>query len=200
MFLSDVSIKRPVFTTMVMIGLMTLGLLGARNLGVDLFPDISFPIVSVVTVYPGAGPEEVEQLVTKQIEEAVSSVNGVDEVRSYSRDSVSTIIVQFKLEADLKAAGTDVRDKVASIRSRLPKDIKDPLIQRLDPTALPILTYAVSSNHDSAETRRLVEDVIKPKLEAIDGVAAVNVLGGLEREVHVFVDRNRLESLGLSLV
>jgi multidrug efflux pump subunit AcrB len=90
--LSDVSIRRPVFTVMVVIALMTLGLLAFRNIGVDLFPDISFPIVTVVTVYPGAGPEEVEQLVTKRIEEAVSSVNGVDEVRSYSRDSVSTVV------------------------------------------------------------------------------------------------------------
>lgn len=199
MFLSEVSIKRPVFTTMVMIGLMTLGLLGARSLGVDLFPDISFPIVTVTTVYPGAGPEEMEQLVTKQVEEVVSSVNGVDEVRSYSRDSVSTVVIQFKLETDVKTAATDVREKIAGIRSLLPKDIKDPLIQRIDPTALPILTYAVASKRNSAETRRLVEDVIKPRIEAIDGVGAVNVVGGLEREVHVFVDPQRLEALGLSL-
>src|SRR4051794_6500046 len=109
MVLSDVSIKRPVFTVMVMIGLMTLGLLGSTTLGVDLFPDISFPIVLVGTVYPGAGPQEVEQLVTKKVEEAVSSVNGVEEVRSYSRDSFSQIVIQFKLEADVKAAATDVR-------------------------------------------------------------------------------------------
>lgn len=199
MVLSDVSIKRPVFTTMVMVGLMTLGILAASKLGVDLFPDISFPVVTVITPYPGAGPEEVEQLVTRQIEEAVSAVNGVDEVRSYSRDSVSQVIVQFKLEADIKTAATDVRDKVSAIRNNLPHDIKDPIIQRLDPTALPILTYAVSSHRDSAETRRIVEDVIQPRIEAIDGVAAVNVIGGLERELHVFVDRGRIEALGLSL-
>jgi hydrophobe/amphiphile efflux-1 (HAE1) family protein len=199
MFLSEISIRRPVFTVMVTVALMTLGLLGAKSLGVDLFPDVSFPVVTVVTVYPGAGPEEVEQLVTKAIEEQVSSVNGVDEVRSYSRDSVSTIIVQFKLEADIKMAATDVRDKVAAIRAQLPKDIKDPVVQRMDPTALPIMTYAVSSGRNSAETRRIAEDVVKPKVEAVDGVAAVNVIGGLEREVHVYVDRVRLEALGLSL-
>src|SRR6185369_10404480 len=150
-----------------------------------LFPDISFPVVTVVTVYPGAGPEEVEQLVTKKIEEAVSSVNGVDEVRSYSRDSVSTVVIQFKLEADIKSASTDVRDKVASIRNSMPADIKDPIVQRLDPTALPILNYSVSSSRPVAETRRIVEDVLKPKVEAVDGVGAVNVIGGKEREVHV---------------
>jgi hydrophobic/amphiphilic exporter-1 (mainly G- bacteria), HAE1 family len=199
MFLSDISIKRPVFTVMVTVALMTLGLLGARSIGVDLFPDISFPVVTVVTPYPGAGPEEVEQLVTKLIEEQVSSVNGVDEVRSFSRDSVSTIVVQFKLQTDVKTAANDVRDKVAGVRGKLPRDIKDPIIQRVDPTAQPILTYAVSSSRDSAETRRLAEDVVKPKLEAVDGVAAVNVYGGLERELHVYADRARLEALGLSL-
>jgi hydrophobic/amphiphilic exporter-1 (mainly G- bacteria), HAE1 family len=199
MFLSEISIKRPVFTVMVTVALMTLGLLGARSIGVDLFPDVSFPVVTVVTPYPGAGPEEVEQLVTKLIEEQVSSVNGVDEVRSFSRDSVSTIVVQFKLGTDVKTAANDVRDKVAGVRGKLPTDIKDPIIQRVDPTAQPILTYAVSSARDSAETRRLAEDVLKPKLEAVDGVAAVNVYGGLERELHVYADRARLEALGLSL-
>lgn len=199
MILSDISIRRPVFTAMVVIALMTLGLLAVRSIGVDLFPDISFPVVTVVTVYPGAGPEEVEQLVTKKVEEAVSSVNGVDEVRSYSRDSVSTVVVQFKLEADVKIANTDVRDRVAAIRNTLPTDVKEPIVQRLDPTALPILNYSVSSSRPVAETRRIVEDVIKPKVEAVDGVGAVNVIGGKEREIHVYVDRSRLDSLGLSI-
>src|SRR5919198_2086982 len=199
MFLSEISIKRPVFTAIVTIALMTLGLLGARSIGVDLFPDVSFPIVTVVTPYPGAAPEEVEQLVTKPVEEQVSSVNGVDEVRSFSRDSVSTIIVQFKLGIDVKTAAADVRDKVAGIRGKLPTDIKDPVIQRVDPTAQPIMTYAVSSSRDSAETRRIAEDVLKPRLGASDGVASVAVNGGLEREIHVYADRQRLEALGLSL-
>jgi hydrophobe/amphiphile efflux-1 (HAE1) family protein len=199
MFLSDVSIKRPVFTAMVTIGLMTLGFLATKNIGVDLFPDVAFPIVTVQTIYPGAGPEEVEQQVSKQIEEAVASTNGVDTVKSFSRDSVSIVVIQFKLEADVKAAATDVREKIAAIRTKLPKDIKDPIIQRFDPSALPILTYVVSSNRNPAETRRYAEDVIKPKLESIDGVAAVNVIGGLEREVRVFIDRRKLDSLGMSL-
>lgn len=199
MLLSDISIRRPVFTTMVMLALLTLGILGSRKIGVDLFPDISFPIVSIVTVYKGASPSEVERLVSKPIEEAVSSINGVDEVRSFSRDSYSTVIIQFKLEMDIKAASADVREKIAAIISRLPKDIEQPIIQRLDPTALPILTYAVSSSRDSAETRRIIDDKIKPKVEAVDGVAAVNLVGGLEREIHIHVDRRAAESLGLSL-
>lgn len=199
MILSDISIKRPVFTTMVMVGLMTLGLVAARSLGVDLFPDVSFPVVTVVTTYPGAGPEEIEQLVTKPIEEAVSSTNGVDKVRSYSRDSVSTVVIQYKLDTNIVAAAADVRGKVAAIRGELPDDIEDPVIQRIDPTALPILTYVVSSNRNPAETRRLAEDVIQPRLEAVDGVGSVKVIGGLTREIHVYADPNKLQSIGLSL-
>ena len=159
MFLSDTSIKRPVFTAMVMIGLMTLGLLATRSIGVDLFPDVSFPIVTVTTIYPGAGPEEVEKQVTRKVEEAVSAVNGVDKVMSYSRDSVSQVVVQFKLEADVKTANSDVRDKVASVRGQLPTGVRDPIIQRFDPTSTAILTYTISSGRNAAETRRIAEDL-----------------------------------------
>ncbi|MFZ5468290.1 MAG: efflux RND transporter permease subunit [Myxococcota bacterium] len=199
MFLSDVSIKRPVFTTMVTVGLMTLGLLATRNIGVDLFPDVSFPIVAVTTLYPGAGPQEVEQLVTKPIEEAVASASGVEEVRSYSRDSVSTVVIMFKLEADVKAAASDVREKIALIRAKLPRDVHDPLIQRVDPTAIPVLTYAVASNRSPGETRRWVEDTLKPRFEAVNGVASVKVSGGQEREIHVYFRARALEQLGLSM-
>jgi HAE1 family hydrophobic/amphiphilic exporter-1 len=199
MMLSNVAIRRPVFTTMVTVALMTLGALGARSLGIDLFPDVTFPVVLITTVYPGAGPEEVEQLVSKPMEDAVSSTNGIDEVRSYSRDSVSTVVLMFKLDTDIKSAATEVREKVAAARAKLPLDIKDPVVARLDPTAMPVLTYAVTSQRGAAETRRIVEDVMKPQLEAVDGVASVTVAGGLEREVHIYVDRARLDALGLSL-
>ncbi|HEY3451820.1 MAG TPA: efflux RND transporter permease subunit, partial [Myxococcales bacterium] len=199
MFISNVAIRRPVFTTMVVVALMVLGLIAASRLGVDMFPDVGFPAVSVATFYPGAGPEEVEQLVSKPIEEATSSINGIDEVRSFSRDSVSTVVLLFKYEVDVKDAATQVREKLAAIRGKLPRDIKDPVIARFDPSAVPILTYAVSSKRGPAETRRITEDVIKPQLESIDGVAAVSVVGGLEREIHVFINRAKLDELGLSL-
>jgi hydrophobe/amphiphile efflux-1 (HAE1) family protein len=199
MFLSNISIQRPVFTVMVTIAMMTMGILAVTKIGVDLFPDVSFPIVMIRTIYPGAGPEEVEQQVSRRIEEAVSSVNGVDEVRSTSQDSVSLVVVQFKLEADVKASASDVRERIAGIRSQLPKDIIDPIIERLDPTAIPVLTYVITSKRDSAETRRIAEDSIKPKIEAVDGVAQVTTNGGLQREVHIFMDRQKLDSLGLSL-
>jgi hydrophobe/amphiphile efflux-1 (HAE1) family protein len=199
MILSDVSIKRPVFTAMVILALMSLGLLAFRSIGVDQFPDVSFPIVVVNTVYPGAGPEEIEQQVSKPLEEALSSLNGIDKVRSFSRDSMSTVMLEFKLETDVKAASSDVRERMAAVRFKLPKDIRDPIIQRFDPSSLPILTFVVSSSRHPSVTRQLTEDLIKPRLEAIDGVASVTVLGGLEREVKVFLDRGRLDALGLSM-
>jgi len=199
MLISEISIQRPVFTTMVTVGMMALGLLGAKKLGVDLFPDVAFPIAAVTTVYKGAAPEEVEQLVTKPIEEVVSAINGVDNVRSYSRDSASVVVVEFKLETDVKSAASDVREKIAAIRAKLPKGIDEPVVERVDPSALPILTYAVSSSRGSAATRKLVEDLIKPKIEAIDGVAAVRVMGGREREIEIEVDRNALESIHMGL-
>ncbi len=198
MFLSEISIRRPVFTAMVTAALMTLGILGASKLGVDLYPKVEFPVTVVVTPYPGAGPEEVEQLVTKPVEEAVSAINGVDKVRSFSRDSVSTVVVEFTLDTDAKSAASDVRDRIAAVRGRLPAEIEDPVIQRFDFAALPVMVYALGAR-DPAEARRFAEDVVKPRFEAVDGVAAVSVVGGLEREVRLLVEPARLEALGLSL-
>lgn len=199
MIISDISIRRPVFTAMVVIALMTLGLISAGRIGVDLFPDVAFPIIVTTTIYPGAGPEEVEREVSKPIEEVVSSINGVDKVRSFSRDSVSIVITEFKLETDVKAAATDVRERIAALRPDLPKDVREPLIQRFDPSSMPIVTYVVASDLHPAEIRRIAEDDLKPILESVEGVAAVTITGGLEREAKILIRRDRLEAVGLSL-
>lgn len=194
MKISDVAIDRPVFTTMVAVAVLILGGLALLRLGVDLFPNVNFPLVAIVTPYPGAGPEEVEALVTRKIEEAVSVINGVDEVRSYSRDSVSQVVITFKLEADIKQANSDVRDKMAMIRGQLPRDIRDPIISRIDPTAQPVLTYMVASNRSSLETRQLVDDVISPALQRVEGVGSVTPFGGDVREIQVLIERGRLDA------
>lgn len=199
MFISDVSIQRPVFTTMVIVGLMTLGILAFGKLGVALFPDVSFPVVTVTTVHPGASPVEVEQLVTREIEEAVSSVNGVTRVRSFSRDSASFVVIEFTLETESQDAAADVRERVASIRSILPDGIHEPRVERLDFSAQPIVTYVVGSPRGPADARRLADEIVKPRFEAVEGVGAVRVIGGLEREIRVQVDRHRLDALGLTL-
>jgi HAE1 family hydrophobic/amphiphilic exporter-1 len=128
MWISDLSIRRPVFATMVILSFMVLGIVSMTRLGIDLFPDVNFPFVNVTVVYPGASPEEVETLVTKPIEDAVAGINGVKRLESDSRESLSRVGIELRLEVDPQAAAAEVREKVAAIRNRLPKDIEDPTI------------------------------------------------------------------------
>src|SRR6185369_13165187 len=144
MTLSDVSIKRPVFTTMVSLGVAVLGLLAVFRLGVNLFPDIQFPIVTVTTAYPGASPSEVETQVTEHLEDAIVSLPGVKNITSYSRDSVSVIVVEFELDADIMESATLVRERVAQTRRDLPREVEDPTVARVDVNAAPIMTYTLS--------------------------------------------------------
>jgi hydrophobe/amphiphile efflux-1 (HAE1) family protein len=200
MWISDTSIKRPVFATMVIVSFMVLGIVSLGRLGIDLFPEVNFPFVNVLVPYPGAGPEEVETLVTRPIEDAVAGINGVKRVISTSAEGLSMVGIELRLEIDPQAATAEVREKVAAIRARLPEQIKDPTINRFDVSALPIATYAVgSATLPSDVTRRQVEDDIKPLLGQIDGVAAIEVNGGQVRELQVNLDPRRLEALNLPL-
>ena len=200
MWISDTSIKRPVFATMVIMSFMVLGVVSLGRLGIDLFPEVNFPFVNVSIVYPGAGPEEVERLVTRPIEDAVAGINGVKRVISTSAEGFSNVGIELRLEIDPQAATAEVREKVAAIRQRLPEQVEDPTIQRFDVAALPIATYAVgSATLPSDVTRRMVEDDLKPLLGQIDGVAAVEVNGGQVRELQVNLDPRRLEALNLPL-
>ncbi len=199
MWISDTSIKRPVFATMVILSFMVLGAVSMTRLGIDLFPEVNLPFINVSVVYPGAGPEEVETLVTRPIEDAVAGISGVKRVLSTSTEGFTRVGIELRLEVDPQAAAAEVRDKVASIRNRLPDQIKDPTIQRFDVAALPIAVYAVGSSQPSDVTRRLVEDELRPLLSQIDGVAAVEVNGGEVRELQVNLDPRRLEALNLPL-
>ena len=200
MWISDTSIKRPVFATMVIVSFMVLGIVSLGRLGIDLFPEVNFPFVNVIVPYPGAGPEEVETLVTRPIEDAVAGINGVKRVISTSAEGLAMVGIELRLEIDPQAATAEVREKVAAIRARLPEQIKDPTINRFDVSALPIATYAVgSATLTSDVTRRTVEDDLKPLLSQVDGVAAVEVNGGQVRELQVNLDPRRLEALNLPI-
>jgi HAE1 family hydrophobic/amphiphilic exporter-1 len=201
MWLSDLSIRQPHFITMLIVGVIVVGALLYSRMGLDLFPDVSLPVVAVRTVYAGASPSEVERSVSKVIEDAVVSINGVDSVRSTSTDGVSIVVVEFKLDRDAKVAADDVRTRVAAIRNTLPADIDEPVIERFDPSAQPIMSVALSSKggtRSPEQMRTLVDDTLKPRLERIPGVASVEVTGGAEREVHVDLNRDRLEALGVA--
>ncbi|HMY17305.1 MAG TPA: efflux RND transporter permease subunit, partial [Polyangium sp.] len=195
MNISAIAIKRPVFTVMVAVALLVLGVVGYKKLGTDLFPNVAFPVVSVTIIYPGASPAEMETQVTKPIEDVVVSLNGIDRVRSFSREGVSTTVVIFKLDVDVQEAATQVRERVAQARFKLPNDIQEPVISRLDTDAVPVLIYTLRGRRGLSEIRNYADDVIRPALEQVDGVAAVNIRGGAEREVKVQLDRARIDAL-----
>src|SRR5688572_1113730 len=201
MFLSDLSIKQPVFATMMMVALAVLGIASYRQLKVDQFPDIEFPIVTVTTQYPGAAPEAVEREVTKKIEESINTVEGIKHVESISQEGLSNIVVFFHLEISTQVAAQDIRGKVAGIRGELPREIEEPIVQRIDPGALPIVSVAVNAPGLTPQAATdLADKLVKRRLETVPGVGAVNLVGEATREIQVIVDRTRLESYGLSLV
>jgi HAE1 family hydrophobic/amphiphilic exporter-1 len=194
------AIRRPVTTLMAMVAVLFVGMLSYMRLGVELFPDVSFPIVVVSTTYQGASSQELETLISKPVEEAVSSINGVEHVRSNSGAGMSAVVIEFKLGTNIKQVSQDVREKVDMIRQRLPEAADDPIITRVDPDASPIMTYAVGGDYPVEKLTDLMRDTIKPRLEQIDGVADINITGGLEREVQITIDPVLLRKYGVNLI
>lgn len=191
-------IKRPVFTTMLVLLLVVFGLYSYPGLGIDLYPDVEFPVVTVNVSYTGASPEEMENLVTKPIEDAVSSVSGIKTLSSISREGSSTTILEFEFGTNAKLAANEVREKVAGVRRRLPDQIDEPAVQRYDMTAQSIVYFSLTSESRSrGEIRKIATDVVKDELQRLDGVAEVNVWGASEREIHVYVDPRKLEGYGV---
>ena len=198
MSLSDVAIKRPVFTGMMSLCLLVLGIMGLKRLGTDLFPEVTFPVVTVTTVYRGAGPGEIETQVVKPIEDAVAGISGIDKIHSWSRENAGVVMVQFKLTESIDRATQEVRDKVAGITNLLPHDADLPKVSRVDIGAAPILTFATGADLTSQKLRKLIEDKIQPALQQIDGVAEVRVTGGDVREVQVDIDLDKAKAAGTS--
>jgi HAE1 family hydrophobic/amphiphilic exporter-1 len=196
--LSAISIRRPVFTAMLAVAILVLGLMGFQRLGSDLFPDVSFPAVVVTVPYPGASPIEVESLVMKPLEDSVISLNGIDRVRSFSREGSGQLLVMFHLGVDVAEAASEVRERISQVRYRLPDETREPSIQRFDVSASPVLTYTLRGTGSLSVLREYADDVLRPALEQVPGVAAVDVRGGAKREVRVELDRARLDALGIS--
>ncbi len=199
MNLSSLSIKRPVFITCILLLIMVLGVFSFKKLPVNLFPDVTFPVVTVQTPYPGAGPKEVEILISKPLEEEIGTISGLKTLRSTNREGVSIVICEFTLETDVKYAEQQVRDKVSSARKKLPLDIQEPTIRRMDPSDLPIMMMTLRANLPPAQHFDLANEVIKPRLEQLDHVGLVEVVGGRKREIHVELDRVKLARSNLSV-
>ena len=199
MFLSDISIKRPVFATMMMVALVVLGIVSYRRLAIDEYPDITYPIVIAQTSYPGASPEVMMREVSKPIEEALNTVQGIKEIGSTSLEGVSIVRLQFNLGVDVAVAQQDVQAKVARIRRSLPQDIQDPVVQHFDPNDAPIMAFALTSSERSIrEITDLAYEVVQTRIESIEGVGGVNIVGGNKRQIRVQVNPDALRAYGLS--
>jgi HAE1 family hydrophobic/amphiphilic exporter-1 len=199
MKIAEISIRRPVFA-MVLVGvLVVLGMFSYPRVGVDLFPNVDFPFVTVTVTYPGADPASMESKVADPIEEAVNTMSGIKILRSVNVESVTQVFIQFDLEVDVDQATQDVRDRVSSILSILPKGIDPPKVQKLDVGSAPIMSVALSGKLEPRELTRLADDVVKDRVQRINGVGAVELIGGREREIHVLIRPADLTGLGYTV-
>lgn len=199
MNIPELAVRRSVTVFMIVIGILVLGFVSLSRLSLDLLPDITYPVAVVTTDYPGAGPEEIEESVTRPLEEVLSTLNNVDTITSDSQTGSSMVVLQFDWGTDMDFATIDMREKIDMIRGMLPEDAGDPMVMKMDPSMMPVLQIGLSGGRDLAELTRLAEDEIKPRLERLPGAAWVVVTGGRTREVQVLVDPVKLDSYGLSL-
>ncbi len=199
MSISDICIKRPVFTWVMMAIPIVLGIVAYFELGVDLFPKVDFPVVSVSAALPGASAEEMESSVTKPLEEVINSISGIDELRSITREGSTTVIVRFVLEKDGDVAAQEIRDKIASILNALPEGVDTPLVNKFDLDANPIITISISGRRDMREITEIAKRQIQEPLQTINGVGNVFMSGGRSRAINVRIDMDRLVAYGLSI-
>jgi len=200
MFLVKLAVDRPVLATVLILSIVIFGAFSFAQLSQDLFPKIDFPIVIITTVYPGAGPKEVESQVTEFLEEEVGSVSGLRTMSSQSLENLSLIIMEFELDVDGAMAKIDTKDKVDKAKMRLPDDILPPVVEQLDISAEPVLTIAINSDRPLTEITNLAETRLKDEFSKIDGVSKVEIIGGLEREILIACHADRLRSHGLSIL
>ncbi len=198
MILSDVSVRRPIAMGCLIIALTLLGLNGLRKMGLELMPKMDVPFITIVTVYPGASPEELETDVAKRIEDAVVSLDGLKHVTSTCMENACLTFLEFQMEVDVDIAATDVREKLDLIRADLPADVEDPKIQKFDINATPIATVALTGDVTLDELYDFADNTLSDRLTVISGVAEVQLIGGEEREVHVELDRGKLAARGLA--
>jgi hydrophobic/amphiphilic exporter-1 (mainly G- bacteria), HAE1 family len=197
-FLANVSVKRPVFATVLVLGIAVLGLAGYSQLGMDRFPKVDFPVVSVAARLPGAAPEEVETQITDKLEEAVNSISGVEELRSISSDGVAQLFLMLSLEKNVDVAVQEVRDKVSGALVDLPADMEPPVVGKLDPGATPVMYLAVRSDKPLREVTELADKQIRRRLETVPGVGQARLLGARKRQVNVWLDPLKLRAFGLT--
>ncbi len=194
-----VFIKRPVFTTMLILVLVVFGINAYPKIGVDLYPDIELPFVNVTVTYSGASPEEIETLITKTVETAVSSVAGIKNISSTAREGFSQTIIEFELGTDPRQAAAEVREKIAGVRKRFPENIDEPVVQRQDISAQAIVYLSFASDIRSrGDIRKIVTDVVQDRLQRLDGVSEAQIVGAAQREIRLLIDPRKLEAYNIS--
>ncbi len=198
-WLASISVRRPVFATVITLSLTVVGAFAFTKLGLDRFPKVDFPTVVVITRLPGAAPEEVETEVTDKIEEAVNTISGIDELRSNSSEGVSQVIIAFLLEKDGDVAAQEVRDRVNRVLPRLPRTIEQPTVEKFDPDAAPVMTLAVSAPAPIRDITEYADKTLRRQLESVSGVGQVVVVGGRARQVNILLDADRLRAQNLTV-
>jgi HAE1 family hydrophobic/amphiphilic exporter-1 len=195
----EVFVRRPVFTTMLLVSLVVLGLASFVQLGVDIFPKVDLPTITITTRLPGASPEEIESQITKPIEEVVNTIAGLDELRSSTIEGQSQVFATFILERNVQEAANDVREKVGTILRNLPAGTESPVIEKVDPDSAPVLAVVVSGQRSAREITEISDKRIKRQLETVKDVGAITLIGSRRREIQVLADPNRLNAYGLSI-
>ncbi len=199
MKLAEICVKRPVFATMLVMTFVVLGVFSYTQLGVDLFPKIDLPTVTIRTALPGASPEEIESQVTKPIEEVINTISGIEELRSTTLEGVSLVIVQFVLDKNGDVAAQEVRDKMATVIGQLPRETLPPVIERVDFDAAPVLSISVYGDRPLRELTELADKRIKQRLESVRGIGSIQIVGGRKREIQLWLDVDKLQAYHLTI-
>jgi HAE1 family hydrophobic/amphiphilic exporter-1 len=199
MKLAEVCVRRPVFATMLVLTFVVLGLFSYSQLGIDLFPKVDLPTVTVSTRLPGASPEEIESQITKPIEEVLNTISGIDELRSTTLEGTSVVVVQFLLDKDANVAAQEVRDKVATVIAQLPRDTDPPIIERLDFDAAPVLSISVYGERPLREITEIADKQIKQRLESVKDIGSIQIVGGSKREIKIWLNAEKLQAYHLSI-
>src|SRR5450432_3250516 len=197
--LAQLCVRRPVFATMLILSLVVVGVFSYFTLGVDLFPKVDIPTCVVIISNPGASPEEIETEISKKVEDAVNTISQVDELRSVSSEGQALVVIQFELSKNGDVAAQEVQNKVNLIVNDLPASAKQPIVQKFDPDAQPVLQIVVSAQRSLRDVTLIADKLIKQRLENAKGVGEIRIVGGARREIHVLVDPERLRSFNLTV-